>query len=750
MDLKKGVLAVVLSMVWYGAGMVQELSFAVWSRERSLFDKIIMFPVGINNWVFETIPTLAKSNIIKFTPLFISIFLTAVLIVATYEVTYEVLKRLKHLVATKKIFLLLVFILLLPNFIIIASVGALDQGTITLAFSNASSKNISTQRISSFNPTQIRVVDTVSDKIVWESTVTSSKNISLPVNPGRYKVFVQGRRSTYEYGGKNGYVVSAGSDTIVPLSANTDENPDVWADAPWRVEASAVTIPILVVVKDADGYDPNTGPIDFRVDKIHVYLDNNQDECDWCLGDSLLQTFDSSNTAGLPQLVGDAKYNMYYNGDWYLVVNLPKSGLSGTAYLHVIIEDTRLFHFDVHSHVRVDIANDNLPSLSNWYPGDTHYHSMYTDNALEVGAPISATKDAGKAIGLKWTTITDHSFDIDDVRSGASSDDKWNALKLDVKQYYSDPSFKLILGEEVSSGSSDGNNIHFLTYGFDPYGTSSFIPGDGDDAWDHPDLYPDPICDTCTPSLTLSQVIGGIPSNGVGYAAHPAEPEDPKSIKWLNRGNWTSTDFNTQGYHGLEIWNTYTSGNRWGDSDMNKNWQTNLETGIIEWKKLLKSGLTSGRKVFIAGGTDAHGDFNYQTTLVPGWSFSWPPFYDVQYSENAFGKVRTYVYTTDFSQNGILDALRNGHSIMTDGPLVTFTINGEIIGNTVTVPYGASPVLNIQWRSTPEFNEVRNIKIYRGDSNGETKIFDSVPALLTGFSGIIMLELALLMGRQEG
>jgi len=560
---KTWVIAFVLSILWYLAGIVQSISHAVWVRERSLFDKAIIFPFDVTRWISKLIQNLAGSNVLKFIPLFASIFLTTVLIV----VLYEILKRMKHFVVAKRIFLFFMFILFLTNFDATTTVAAFEQnGIITLTFPILLPKNVSAQQISSFSPTLIKVVDTANNKIVWESTVTSSKNISLPVNPGRYKVFVQGRRSTYEYGGKNGYVVSAGSDTIVPLSANTDENPDVWADAPWRVEASATAIPILVIVKDANTYHycDEFGncffPDDFEVSKIHVYLDPGKDEDDSTSGDQLIKTFDSSNTAGLPQLVGDAKYNMYYNGDWYIVVNLPKSGLSGTAYLHVIIEDARLLKWDVHSHVRVNIANDNLPSLSNWYPGDTHYHSMYTDNALEVGAPISATKDAGKAVGLKWTTITDHSFDIDDVRGGASSDDKWNALKLDVKQYYSDPSFKLILGEEVSSGSSDGNNIHFLVYGVDPNGTTSFIPGDGDDGWDHPcPLFP--LID-CAPSLTLSQVISRIPTNGAGYAAHPAEPEDIDVLTWLNRGNWTSTDFNTQSYHGLEIWNTYTSGNR--------------------------------------------------------------------------------------------------------------------------------------------------------------------------------------------
>jgi len=103
---------------------------------------------------------------------------------------------------------------------------------------------------------------------------------------------------------------------------------------------------------------------------------------------------------------------------------------------------------DSHSFFKVKVNPDNLPVFPGWHPGDIHYHSSYTDSLVEFGFPIEATIEAGKAIGLDWNAITDHSFDVKDSKT-ADPDHKWNALKNDVSTYTTN-SYKLILGEEVS------------------------------------------------------------------------------------------------------------------------------------------------------------------------------------------------------------------------------------------------------------------------------------------------------------
>jgi hypothetical protein len=124
------------------------------------------------------------------------------------------------------------------------------------------------------------------------------------------------------------------------------------------------------------------------------------------------------------------------------------------------------------------------------------------------------------------------------------------------------------------------------------------------------------------------------------------------------------------------------------------------DLGLEQWKRLL----LNGRKdVFVAGGSDAHGDFSHATTVLGDF-------------DNAFGKVRTCVYTETFGNDKILNALKNGHSIMTDGPLVVFNItnnHGEtaIIGDEIA---GRDFSLNLQWASTSEFGNVDHIYVHRG------------------------------------
>ena len=79
------------------------------------------------------------------------------------------------------------------------------------------------------------------------------------------------------------------------------------------------------------------------------------------------------------------------------------------------------------------------------------------------------------------------------------------------------------------------------------------------------------------------------------------------------------------------------------------------------WKSLL---IEQNRKIFISGGSDAHGDFSHMTTIIGEL-------------DNAYGIVRTYIYTEDFSEDGILNALKSGHSIMTDGPLLIFNVTNK-------------------------------------------------------------------------
>jgi len=305
--------------------------------------------------------------------------------------------------------------------------------------------------------------------------------------------------------------------------------------------------------------------------------------------------------------------------------------------------------------INVRISLDDIPKITDWYCGDTHLHTNYTYNVYEFGAPIYATKAANNAMGLDWMIVTDHSFDLDP--------DKWNVSSADCDAH-SDNLFRVLQGEEVSCYLPGTDTIpgsyqynHLLVYGADFILGGEWEDGTGSDY-------------TPAEAIAIANSQGG-----VTYPAHPFY-DDPFRDPWRNY----SLNFN-----GLQVWNHLSDE------------PTHLPDGLAKWSELL----LGGRHVYIEGGTDAHGDFN---TIA--------------------GKVKTYVYAPGYSQSSlpprseILNALRNGHSMMTDGPLVAFDINGEVIGNNVSLTNGTNATLHIQWNSTQEFGYIDYIIVKKGVING--------------------------------
>ncbi len=70
-------------------------------------------------------------------------------------------------------------------------------------------------------------------------------------------------------------------------------------------------------------------------------------------------------------------------------------------------------------HVRV--GDGPFPWPAGWHGGDLHVHSMFTNNIAEWGAPLPALAAAAAAAGLRWVAVTDHSCDLDQTEDGAWS-----------------------------------------------------------------------------------------------------------------------------------------------------------------------------------------------------------------------------------------------------------------------------------------------------------------------------------------
>jgi hypothetical protein len=439
----------------------------------------------------------------------------------------------------------------------------------------------------------------------------------------------------------------------------------------------------------------------------------------------------------------------HYVGGSYDIIDLE-------AAIHAIGWPSQNFY------LRVRLNAPPLPALPNWYRGDVHYHSGYTDNAAERGYPLSVTRQAALAAGLNWMVLSDHSTDL-------SEEDY--ARELQEVRTYRDGRFVFIRGEEVTVSSNkptDQATVHMVALpspddpdrGFpvSTGGASSVImTGDGS-----PGSSPAPLKEA------LARIAA---AGGFVYAAHPFDPISPL----LKGGAWDlALDFlAADGKQlqpplvGLEPWNRATTmtaddardpyclhleadPSACFQPDKEANQYARLEKGIeLGWRPLLLEGLkTNGdsapQKVFLAAGSDAHGDFNFEATM-DALDFLSKPLRGISgYAEdNAMGKLSTVVYCpSGMGRRGenVLLALREGRSVLSNGPLLIagFDVksSGSLdddaaigIGGRTSFSAGNLPPLQLKWVSSREFGPVESLRLIIGTSSGEGQSVElSIPS----------------------
>ncbi|MBI3267500.1 MAG: S8 family serine peptidase [Planctomycetes bacterium] len=118
------------------------------------------------------------------------------------------------------------------------------------------------------------------------------------------------------------------------------------------------------------------------------------------------------------------------------------------------------------------------------------------------------------------------------------------------------------------------------------------------------------------------------------------------------------------------------------------NWDHGLQYGLRKWHEYLATdmdynfvdepGKKFPRKIYLEGGTDAHGDFNYSigrlAAMVPA-----PSTFGVD--SGAFGDTRTYAFGAGKPgatvEKRALAALGDGNSCATDGPVLYFDMDAD-------------------------------------------------------------------------
>jgi hypothetical protein len=475
---------------------------------------------------------------------------------------------------------------------------------------------------------------------------------------------------------------------LVPLFKH---EPEILADAPYRIEAGG-RIPILIFIKDADAYPVTLEKIVFEFyGSLGKRLSTQTRVLNVLISEKIFsKIFEFADVFDESAILVDATFHYSVNGKPQTCITDNYVGSS-------------------HTPLKIELGKLKSPKLLNWYFGETHSHSIYTDDYVEFGATLEATQRLAAATGLDFACITDHSYDMDDLPDDYTQNDpdlqKHKSFLAEVDLLnVQNKNFILVESLELSCGNSKNENVHLLMFGL-----REMCIGTGDGA---------ETFFKNKPELNYTDVL----DKAVCYAAHPFSPMPASQKIILNRGEWIKKEFEgTASPVGMEILN--------GDDAAYE-----FKQGLTIWYELL----LQGRKIFICAGNDAHGNFNrYRQIATPLVAIA-------EHTNQIFGKFKTAVKAETLTKDNILNALRTGKSQITSG--ITADISVEMIdnrfgiGDDVTVNAGRL-WLNVEVLSNAEFGKLSSILIRIGKiGTNEIKSISDLEPNRFHFKDILILN----------
>ena len=451
------------------------------------------------------------------------------------------------------------------------------------------------------------------------------------------------------------------------------KEPEIIADLPHRLEPG-FDLPVLILVKDAHLY-----PIELI--EVKIYCSENP-----------------------PRLLHKRDYHTKIQSEiWHSVIDIKlPDDISGLCYFDVeivvkvngntIVYRNDNYRLSSHAPFPVLIDSEKLPIFSGWHYGDLHYHSSFTSDQVEFGAPLEPTVHMAKALGLHFFAVTDHSYDLDDDMKNYLKNDpqapKWQELWQEIHEINSsNNNFVIIPGEELSVGNSRNRNVHLLILN----SRQLFIgAGDSAERWF-----------VNKPEHKIAAVMQNIETGALCFAAHPETAAPFLQRLLIRRGKWEKTDYDHKRLNGLQIWN--------GKTDHF------FQKGMQKWAELL----LSGRRLSIIAGNDAHGNFGRFRQI----GFPFLTFHE-KYSET-FAQAKTAVLLDKpLNQANLLWGLQKGKIAVTDGPLANMWFkrrDGSVctIGDEINDTAGE---LTVTVKSTGSFGFLQDINLFIGDIAKKTEI----------------------------
>lgn len=329
--------------------------------------------------------------------------------------------------------------------------------------------------------------------------------------------------------------------------------------------------------------------------------------------------------------------------------------------------------------LRVYRSADPLPAFPGFITGEVHAHSSYTSDQVEYGTPLRPARYMSRSMGLGFFGITDHSYDLDDDPTSYLVNDpqlrKWRAYQDEVDDLNADGAWPVVLrGEEVTVRNDAGRNVHCLVYG-----DRTFHPGAGDSAeeWLR-----------TTSELSIPELLDQVAEGAGVFGAHIAEPVPLLQRLLLGRGAWSASDIAHDRLDGVQFWN--------GARD----------AAMARGKAMWVGQLLSGKRIAAVAGNDAHGNFNRFLQL----KIPFVMLHDLE--RQLFGRVRTSVYVQETGEQKVLDAVRSGRSVMTDGPICSLSSpDGSVLVGS-SIAEGDRCI--VRARSSAEFGSLSIIRLLRG------------------------------------
>lgn len=351
--------------------------------------------------------------------------------------------------------------------------------------------------------------------------------------------------------------------------------------------------------------------------------------------------------------------------------------------------------------LRMHVLESPIPKPEGYIAGDTHAHTYVSADPVEFGASPAVLQRAAKSVGLDFVFCTDHSYDFafdkDDYMLRTDAAARYAALREEIAKLPEHP--RLVAGEEVSAGNSEGRNVHLLFPG-----NAFFIPGEGDCGRKWLDN---------KPTLSIPQITAK--TEHPCFAAHPMEKMGRIERFIFRRGNWSERDLqkgSTNPIAGLEFWN----GSRDG--------------GFFLGKAFWVSELEKGNFLLPLGGNDAHGDLNeYTGVKIPLLKLK-------QSRAHVFGYVRTVVKGSD-----PVNAFRGNNLFVTDGPALWWTIEDD--------------AATFRFESTPDFGELKTFSVFAQKASpaaareAEVKVAIHTPSAYEAFAEIPLKDFAYVRAEAE-